>query len=170
MEHRLFRKNFVPLSAAVQRRESLRRDGKRVVLTNGCFDLLHTGHVHFLEQAASLGDSLFVAVNGDESVKQLKGPTRPVQSTAQRAFLLGALRFVDTVFAFETQRLHVEIRELAPDFYCKAGDYCLETLDPSEREALLAVGADIRFLPFLEGFSTTALIARIAAASAAFGA
>lgn len=146
-------------------RVRLRGAGKSLVLTNGVFDLLHTGHLSSLKQARQLGDALFVVINGDESVRALKGPSRPVQTEEERAYALGALSFVDGVVVFRNQRLDGEIRALRPDVYCKAGDYTLEKLDPTERGALEEVGAKIAFLPFLEGFSTTKLIARIKAAS-----
>lgn len=158
---------LLSLQAAVARREALRAQGKRVVLTNGVFDLLHTGHIYFLKKAAALGDALFIAVNADASVRALKGPTRPVQTVAERAYLLGNLEFVDTVFTFGTPRLNAEIDAIAPDAYAKAGDYTLATLNPAERTALEGAGAQITFLPFLEGYSTTGLIAKIAAAAAA---
>jgi D-glycero-beta-D-manno-heptose 1-phosphate adenylyltransferase len=145
-------------------REKFRAAGRRVVLTNGVFDLLHTGHLYFLQQARLLGDALIVALNADVSVRALKGPTRPVQTEAQRAFALGALECVDAIVIFSEPRLTAEIREIQPDIYCKAGDYTLDKLDPGERAALEEVGAQIKFLPFLSGFSTTNLIARIKAA------
>jgi len=159
---------WLSLAGAVKRREECRAAGQRVVLTNGCFDLLHTGHVFFLREAAKLGDALFVALNGDASVRALKGPARPVQTAAERAFLIGQLEFVDTVLTFDAPRLTAEIHALQPDAYAKAGDYTLETLNPEERTALEAGGAAIHFLPFLEGYSTTSLIAKINAAAPSF--
>lgn len=152
------------LVEAVGRREQLRAAGRRVVLTNGVFDLLHTGHLHYLQQARGLGEALFIALNSDASVKQLKGPLRPVQCEAERAYALGALACVDGVVIFREKRLTKEILSLRPDVYVKAGDYTLEKLDLEERAALQQVGARIEFLPFLPGFSTTALIAKIKAA------
>lgn len=152
------------LADTVAWRERLRREGRRVVLTNGVFDLLHTGHLFYLQQARALGDALLIALNADASVRVLKGPTRPVQDETQRAYALGALACVDGVVVFREPRLTAEIRALRPDVYCKAGDYTLEKLNPEERAALESVGAEIRFMPFLPGFSTTALIARIKAA------
>ncbi|MEY2879919.1 MAG: hypothetical protein RLZZ15_2299 [Verrucomicrobiota bacterium] len=152
------------LAATAEWRETQRRAGRRVVLTNGVFDLLHTGHLYYLQQARALGDALLIALNADASTRALKGPTRPVQAEAQRAYALAALSCVDAVFVFSTPRLDAEIRALRPDIYCKAGDYTLAKLDPGERAALEAVGARIEFMPFLEGFSTTQLIARIRAA------
>ena len=155
---------LMDLPAALAWREACRRDGQRVVLTNGVFDLLHTGHLYDLRQARRLGDALIVALNADASVRVLKGPARPVQNEEQRAYALGALECVDAVVIFREPRLTAEIRALQPDMYCKAGDYTLEKLNPEERAALEAVGARIEFLPFLAGFSTTNLIARIRAA------
>lgn len=151
------------LREATGRRERLRAEGRRVILTNGVFDLLHTDHLYFLREARQRGDALFVALNGDASVRQLKGPLRPIQAEVDRAYALGALECVDTVVLFSAKRLTAEIRALTPDVYAKAGDYTLDKLDPDERAALEEIGARIEFLPFLPGFSTTALVARIKA-------
>jgi rfaE bifunctional protein nucleotidyltransferase chain/domain len=155
---------LLSLDATVARRAEWRASGKKVVLTNGVFDLLHTGHLFYLQQARSLGDALVVALNSDASVRALKGPSRPVQTEAQRAYALAALACVDAVVIFREPRLTGEIRALQPDIYTKAGDYTLDKLDSGERRALEAAGARIEFLPFLPGFSTTNLIARIKAA------
>ena len=135
--------------------------GRRVVLTNGCFDLLHRGHLTYLQQSAALGDLLIVAVNSDASVRQLKGDDRPLNSELDRAFALACLRFVDATFIFPGPRLAAEITALTPDLYTKAGDYSLDTIDASERAALLATGTEIRFLPFVDGHSTTAHLQRL---------
>lgn len=155
---------LLTLTQAVALRAKLRAAGRPVVLTNGIFDLLHTGHLHYLQQARELGGALFIALNADASARALKGPARPVQAEAERAYALGALACVDAVVIFATPRLDAEIRALRPDVYCKAGDYTLEKLDPAERAALESVGARIEFMPYLPGFSTTALIAKIRAA------
>lgn len=152
------------LAQAVARRAEWRAVGKRVVLTNGVFDLLHTGHLYYLQKARELGDALIVALNADASVRALKGPTRPVQAEAARAYALAALTCVDAVVIFRTPRLDAEIRALRPDIYTKAGDYTLEKLDAAERAALEEANASITFLPFLPGFSTTELIRKIRAA------
>lgn len=151
-------------------RESCRAQDLRWVLTNGCFDLLHPGHLTFLRDARALGDVLCVCLNADASVRALKGPQRPILDERSRAFALAALEWVDGVVLFQTPRLDREIRALQPDVYAKAGDYDLDRLDPAEHAALRETGAQIRFLPFLEGFSTTALIARIHSAQTAEGA
>lgn len=152
------------LEHTVTQRQKLRAAGRRVVLTNGVFDLLHTGHIYYLQQARQLGDALLVALNGDASVRALKGPARPVQTEEERAYALAALACVDGIVVFSEPRLAAEIRALRPDVYCKAGDYTLDKLEAGERAALQEVGAEIRFLPFLPGFSTTTLIAKIKAA------
>lgn len=134
--------------------------GKRLVLTNGCFDLLHTGHVRYLEQARALGDALLVAVNSDRSVRELKGPDRPVNGESDRAEVLAALRCVDHVTVFDEKRVTGVIRALRPAIYAKGGDYTPETLDPDERKALSEAGVEIRILQLVPGRSTTAILDR----------
>jgi rfaE bifunctional protein nucleotidyltransferase chain/domain len=150
-----------PLDELVRERETLRAEGARVVMTNGCFDLLHAGHLYFLQNARRLGDRLFIALNSDRSVRALKGPLRPVQAEIHRAYALAALACVDRIVIFDEPDLVKEISALRPDVYTKAGDYTLEKLHAGERAALQAGGARIEFLPFLPGFSTTDLIRRI---------
>jgi len=132
-----------------------------IVLTNGCFDLLHPGHIFFLKSAAKLGSQLWVALNSDTSIQELKGSKRPILSEAFRAYSLAALDCVTGIFLFQSARLNHEIEAFKPDVYVKAGDYTLDSLDRKEKHALDLVGAQINFLPFLEGFSTTGLIERI---------
>ncbi|MGF1452567.1 MAG: adenylyltransferase/cytidyltransferase family protein [Opitutales bacterium] len=155
---------MLDLASALRERDALRASHERLVLTNGCFDLLHAGHVAFLQSAAKLGDQLWVLLNSDASVRALKGPHRPLQDERARAFCLAALACVRAVIVFPNPRLDAEIRLLQPDIYTKAGDYTLETLDPGERTALKAAGTQIRFLSFIEGFSTTRLVERVCAA------
>ena len=149
------------LDEMIKERQRLRSLGRRLVMTNGCFDLLHTGHIYFLHQARELGDSLLIALNADVSVKALKGPKRPLQTEHERAYALAALACVDHVVIFSTPDLVQEIVALKPDIYTKAGDYSLKKLHAGERAALEAAGAQITFRPFLQGFSTTSLIQRI---------
>lgn len=155
---------LLSLRQAVAIRRRLSRSGGKFVLTNGVFDLLHPGHTSYLRAAralAGINGKLFVALNSDASVRQLKGPHRPVMDEVSRAHMLGELRSVDGVVIFRGKRLAGEIAALKPDIYCKAGDYTLATLDPSERAALEAAGSKVVFLPFLRGLSTTKLIQRI---------
>ncbi len=140
--------------------------GRRLVLTNGCFDLLHPGHVRYLQQARALGDALLVALNGDTSVRALKGPTRPINPEHDRAEVLAALACVDYVTIFHTPRITDLARAIRPQVYAKGGDYTLETLDPGERAALQEVGAEIRLLPLVPGKSTTSMLQRSAAPGA----
>jgi rfaE bifunctional protein nucleotidyltransferase chain/domain len=161
---------LLTLTQAVAVRRRTRAAGATFVLTNGVFDLLHPGHASSLEAARRLAGrdgKLFVALNSDRSVRALKGPLRPVMDEKSRAYTLSQLRSVDGVVIFRGKRLAREIAALRPDVYCKAGDYTLATLDPSERAALEAAGTRVVFMPFLKGFSTTRLIQRLAAAGSA---
>ncbi|HEY1793069.1 MAG TPA: adenylyltransferase/cytidyltransferase family protein [Opitutaceae bacterium] len=154
------------MGKAVALRRRLRGAGRKFVLTNGVFDLLHPGHTSYLARARKLAGKrgvLFIALNSDASVRGLKGPRRPILNERSRAFNLAQLRSVDGVVIFRGKRLAREIGALAPDIYCKAGDYTLGTLDPSERAALGKAGSKVRFLPYLRGFSTTALARRLLA-------
>ena len=158
---------LVSLKKAVAIRKRLARNGGTFVLTNGVFDLLHPGHTSFLEAARRLAGrkgKLFIALNSDQSTRRLKGPRRPVMDEGSRAYTVAQLRSVDGIVIFRGRRLAREIAALKPDVYCKAGDYTLAKLDPSERAALERAGSKIVFLPFLHGFSTTGLIRRIKAA------
>ncbi len=134
--------------------------GQKLVFTNGCFDLLHVGHVRYLQQARALGDALLVAVNGDSSVRALKGPSRPVNGEHDRAELIASLACVDFVTIFHSERVTDLVRIIRPQVYAKGGDYTVASLDPGERTALQEVGADIRILPLVPGKSTTAILER----------
>jgi rfaE bifunctional protein nucleotidyltransferase chain/domain len=139
-------------------REALDAQGRRLVLTNGCFDLLHVGHVRYLQAARELGDALAIAVNADVSVRALKGPGRPLNPADERAEVLAALECVDFVTIFEEPRATRVLAAVCPHIYAKGGDYRLETLDPEERAALEAAGTEIQILPMTPGRSTSRLI------------
>ena len=142
-------------------RERQRAEGRRVVVTNGCFDLLHAGHVSYLETARAQGDLLLLGLNGDDSVRQLKGPTRPVVPEEDRARVMAALGCVDAVCVFPEVRA-IRFLDLAqPDVYVKGGDYTLETINQDERHAVESHGGRIAFIPFLPGRSTTGLLSKI---------
>lgn len=117
-------------------REAAKASGKVWVVTNGCFDLLHAGHVAYLEAARSLGDALLVGLNGDSSVRELKGPTRPLNTEGDRARVLAALECVSAVATFPEKRAVRFLAAARPDIYVKGGDYTLETIDPEERRAV----------------------------------
>ncbi|MBD3806210.1 D-glycero-beta-D-manno-heptose-7-phosphate kinase [Sulfuricurvum sp.] len=133
----------------------LKKEGKRVVFTNGCFDILHVGHVKYLQEAKSYGDILIVGLNSDSSVRKLKGPSRPVNTEVDRAYILAALESVDYVVLFSEETPHDLIKNIAPDILVKGGDY----------EGKEVVGAEfareLRLVQFVDGKSTTATIARI---------
>jgi len=139
-------------------RERLDEEGRRLVLTNGAFDVLHVGHVRYLREAASLGDALVVAVNGDESVRKLKGPGRPVNTAEERAEMLRALESVDHVVVFEERRATGIIEAIQPHIYTKGGDYTVDSLIDEERELLDRLGIEIRILSLAPGKSTSATL------------
>ncbi len=143
-------------------REQLRREGKRLVVTNGCFDILHLGHVTYLENARALGDALLVGVNSDSTVRELKGPTRPINSERERAAILAALEAVDAASIFNELRATSFLERIRPDIYVKGGDYTLETICQEERRLLEQMGAKIVILPVVHGKSTTTLLEKIA--------
>lgn len=145
--------------AMLAERERLRAGGKRLVFTNGVFDLLHVGHVRYLAQARALGDALLVAINSDRTVRELKGPNRPVFNEAERAEILAALRVVDYVVVFDDVSPRSLIAELLPDVLVKGGDYNLDQIHG--REEVEAAGGKVISLPFVEGSSTTDLIKRM---------
>ena len=140
-------------------RERLRAAGRRLVFTNGVFDLLHVGHVRYLTQARALGDVLVVAINSDRTVRELKGSSRPVFDQAERAEILAALRVVDYVTIFDDVSPRSLIAELLPDVLVKGGDYDLDQIHG--REEVEAAGGKVISLPFVEGSSTTTLIQKI---------
>ncbi|MGB8342662.1 MAG: adenylyltransferase/cytidyltransferase family protein [Chthoniobacterales bacterium] len=152
---------ILTLAELTTRAEEIRANRRRLVLTNGCFDLLHVGHVRYLQQAAELGDVLVVAVNGDESVRSLKGCGRPLNSEEDRAEVLAALECVDFVVIFPEVRATRVIEALRPAIYVKGGDYTLESLDPEEVAALKKAGAEIKTLPLIPEKSTSRLIERM---------
>lgn len=145
--------------AAIQK--NMRAEGRKLVLTNGCFDLLHLGHVRYLQAARALGDALAVAINGDQSVGALKGEGRPLNPEADRAEIVAALECVDHVVVFPEMRATRLLETVRPSIYVKGGDYTPETLDSAERAALENIGAEVRILPFEKGQSTSALIERM---------
>ncbi|MFL6113489.1 MAG: D-glycero-beta-D-manno-heptose 1-phosphate adenylyltransferase, partial [Catenulispora sp.] len=140
----------------------LRRQGKRVVFTNGCFDLLHRGHVAHLHQAKALGDVLVVGVNSDASVRRLKGPGRPVQALEDRLQLLAALACIDHLIDFDEDTACGLIEALRPDVFVKGGDYAHAA--PPEAALVERLGGEVHILPTLPGCSTSRLIERIRAA------
>jgi rfaE bifunctional protein nucleotidyltransferase chain/domain len=142
-------------------REQLRREGRQLVVTNGCFDLLHRGHVSYLEAARALGDVLLVGVNSDASVRELKGPDRPVNNEADRAFVLAALASVDGVCVFKDRTAMRFLEHVQPDIYAKGGDYTIDTINQDERRLVERAGGRVAILPGVPGKSTTALVEKL---------
>ena len=142
-------------------RRQFRTTGKNLVVTNGCFDILHLGHVSYLETARTFGDALLVGVNGDEAVRQLKGKGRPVNSETDRAAVLAALESVTGICIFPEKTMTKFLAAAQPDIYVKGGDYTLDTLNQDERRAVEAAGGKIKIIPFVPGKSTTALLEKI---------
>lgn len=137
--------------------------GRRLVVTNGCFDILHAGHVTYLENARDQGDALLVGLNGDGSVRQLKGDGRPVNAENDRALVLAGLESVTGVCIFPQRSATDFLKVAQPDIYVKGGDYTLETLNPAERAAVESGGGKIVIIPFLPGKSTSGLLQKIRA-------
>jgi len=152
---------IVELEDLSDRCEKLRSAGKKIVATNGCFDLLHVGHVRYLRAARALGDVLIVGLNGDGSVHELKGAGRPITTQSDRAEILAALACVDLVTIFPEIRATKFLAAVRPAVYVKGGDYTSETLDEEELTILKEIDAAIRLIPFETGYSTSGLVEQI---------
>lgn len=157
-----FRRKIIPLEQLSPWRESQRAAGKRLVVTNGCFDLLHSGHVTYLESARNQGDMLLVGITGDAGVRGLKGPDRPLNEENDRAQVLAALESVDAVCVFPEQTAARFLAMARPDIYVKGGDYTIDSLNQEERRLVEAAGGRIVILPLVPGKSTTAMLQKIA--------
>ncbi len=157
------RDKIISLSELAQWRTKQRAAGRKVVVTNGCFDLLHAGHVTYLEAAAAHGDQLLVGVNDDAGVRELKGPSRPLNHDADRALVLAGLASVGAVSVFHGSTATEFLRVAQPDVYVKGGDYRVETLNQEERAVVEAAGGKFVFIPFLEGRSTSNLVTKMKA-------
>lgn len=152
---------IIDMDELTKRAKKLRAAGRKLVSTNGCFDLLHAGHVRYLQAARALGNLLAVGLNGDGSVRELKGPGRPINNEKDRAEVLAALECVDLVTIFPDTLATRFISASMPAVYVKGGDYSSETLNPQELAALKDVGAEIRIIPFEKGYSTSSLMEQV---------
>lgn len=139
--------------------DKIHSEGKTVVTTNGCFDILHVGHVKYLEKTKTFGDYLIVLLNSDKSVKSIKGPTRPINNELDRAEVLSALRCVDYVVLFDEDSPRNLLDEMKPDVYTKGADYTMDTLP--EADIMKKNGTRVEFIDFVEGKSTTNIINRV---------
>lgn len=140
-------------------RHDLKRQGRKIVFTNGCFDVLHFGHVRYLLQAKGLGDILVIGLNSDDSVRRLKGPTRPVNGEKERAFVLAALACVDYVVVFDEDTPKELIETVRPDVLVKGGDYTLDNIVGAD--FVTQNGGTVTTIPFVEGFSSTRIIEQL---------
>ena len=149
------------LKQACEQRQLWKQQGKRLVFTNGCFDLLHPGHITYLNDAKALGDVLVVGLNDDNSIHRLKGDLRPINPLQDRAYMLVALKAVDMVVVFSEDTPLNLIQALEPDVLVKGGDYMVENIVGAQE--VKSLGGEVRVIPFLEGYSSSALIERIRA-------
>lgn len=139
--------------------KTLKEEGKTIVTTNGCFDILHVGHVRYLEKTKSFGDVLIVALNSDKSVKSIKGESRPINNENDRAEVLSALKSVDYVVLFDEDSPIDLLLQIKPDVYTKGADYTIESLP--EAKGIMEAGGRIEFISFVEGKSTTSIIEKM---------
>ncbi len=156
-----FRDKILSLDALPGWRSALRVQGKKLVVTNGCFDILHSGHVTYLDAARQHGDALLVGLNDDTSVRQLKGERRPINFEGDRAAVLAALQAVDAVCIFPELSATRFLALAQPDVYVKGGDFTVEQLPQEERDVVARFGGKIATIGFVPGKSTTALIEKI---------
>ncbi len=143
-------------------RAAFRAAGRKLVVTNGCFDLIHLGHVTYLETARNLGDALLVGLNSDDSVRRIKGPSRPVTCEHDRAAIVAALESVSAVCLFTEPTALRFLAAVQPDIYVKGGDYTLDTINQDERRTVENGGGQIVIVPIVPGRSTTAALEKIA--------
>lgn len=159
----VLRRKLIPWDRLPEWRAAEKRAGRTLVVTNGCFDLLHPGHVTYLASARAHGDTLLVGLNGDDSVRQLKGEGRPVNPEQDRAVVLAGLESVGAVCIFSERSAERFLAAARPDVYVKGGDYTIDTLNQQERRTVEAAGGRIAIIPVVPGKSTTALLKKIAA-------
>lgn len=157
-----FRNKLVSWEELPAWRAAFRDRKQKLVVTNGCFDLLHLGHVTYLEAARNLGDALLVGVNSDETVSGLKGPDRPVNTENDRAAVLSSLASVDGVCIFRERSATRFLSIVRPDIYVKGGDYTIDTINQEERREVEKNGGEVIILPVVPGKSTTAILQKIA--------
>lgn len=150
---------IVSLEEASKRAEDWQKEGKKIVFTNGCFDIVHLGHIDYLEKARNLGDKLILGLNTDASVKRLKGETRPVVNEYARSRMMAAFEFIDAVILFDEPTPLEVIQEIQPDILVKGDDYVVETIVGAD--FVMGKGGEVKTIPLVKGYSTTSLIEKI---------
>ncbi|MEA5428102.1 MULTISPECIES: D-glycero-beta-D-manno-heptose 1-phosphate adenylyltransferase [Arcicella] len=150
---------IVSLEEAIKRAEDWQKEGKKIVFTNGCFDIVHLGHIDYLEKARNLGDKLILGLNTDASVKRLKGETRPVVNEYARSRMMAAFEFIDAVILFDEPTPLEVIQEIQPDILVKGDDYVVETIVGAD--FVMGKGGEVKTIPLVKGYSTTSLIEKI---------
>ncbi|MBB6002961.1 D-glycero-beta-D-manno-heptose 1-phosphate adenylyltransferase [Arcicella rosea] len=150
---------IVSLEEAIKRTEDWQKEGKKIVFTNGCFDIVHLGHIDYLEKARNLGDKLILGLNTDASVKRLKGETRPVVNEYARSRMMAAFEFIDAVILFDEPTPLEVIQEIQPDILVKGDDYVVETIVGAD--FVMGKGGEVKTIPLVKGYSTTSLIEKI---------
>jgi len=161
MKKVLFQTVFKDASEVREHIALLRASGKKLVTTNGCFDILHAGHVKYLQEAKDLGDILAVGINSDASVRALKGPARPLQNEDDRLLLIASLRMVDAAFIFRENDPRAFLEILRPDIHVKGGDYGRDLI---ERHVVESHGGAVKLVSFAKGYSTTSIVEKILSA------
>ena len=149
----------VTLNEAIERAENWQSEGKKIVFTNGCFDIVHLGHIDYLEKARNLGDKLILGLNTDASVKRLKGESRPVVNEYARSRMMAAFEFIDAVVLFDEPTPKELIEKVKPDILVKGDDYTIETIVGAD--FVIAKGGEVKTIPLVKGYSTTSLIEKI---------
>lgn len=150
---------IIDLPNAKKLTDQWKNNGQKIVFTNGCFDLLHAGHIAYLSEAASLGDKLIIGLNADSSVKKLKGASRPINDDLTRSTLLAAMSFVDAVVFFDEETPIKLISEILPDVLVKGGDYTIDEIVGAKE--VIANGGEVKSLQFLPGYSSSSIIEKI---------
>ncbi|MCH8106557.1 MAG: D-glycero-beta-D-manno-heptose 1-phosphate adenylyltransferase, partial [Proteobacteria bacterium] len=156
LKHTPLERGIIDEPALLESLQKAKAAGEKIVMTNGCFDILHAGHVAYLARAAELGDRLIVAINSDESVKRLKGPDRPINSVLPRMAVISALESVDWVIPFNEDTPARLIEQCMPDILVKGGDYQVDEI--AGGQAVLANGGEVQILDLIDGLSTSAVI------------
>ena len=156
-----FSEKIKTLDEALIWRSELKNNKKKLVVTNGCFDIIHRGHLTYLINSRKEGDALLLAVNSDNSVKLNKGPSRPIVKEINRTYILSCFPFIDAIVVFDTPRCDDLLKDIVPDIYVKGADYDINTMDQVERGILENIGTEIRFIPFVDGYSSTSIITKM---------